>query len=218
MLCVTRIGKISLCEQWVYENFFMQILKPTKKHLITWLSVFIASGLILLVIFNRGENNSFSELIQSTTNRNLLEVFLLLVNSYILSYFISLVPTISSKKDDSVSENISAVQIGDMVKISYDKLVRDLIPEHLASNGVEFKTHIADDIEYEDKLFAKLKEEASELAKDKNIDEVADVLEVVDAICAYKGFSKKEIELRRLEKFEKKGGFSNKIILEETLN
>ncbi|MBP6854923.1 MAG: nucleoside triphosphate pyrophosphohydrolase [Candidatus Pacebacteria bacterium] len=105
-----------------------------------------------------------------------------------------------------------------MVKISYDKLVRDLIPEHLASNGVEFKTHIADDIEYEDKLFAKLKEEASELAKDKNIDEVADVLEVVDAICAYKGFSKKEIELRRLEKFEKKGGFSNKIILEETLN
>lgn len=196
----------------------MQILKPTKKHLITWLSVFIASGLILLVIFNRGENNSFSELIQSTTNRNLLEVFLLLVNSYILSYFISLVPTISSKKDDSVSENISAVQIGDMVKISYDKLVRDLIPEHLASNGVEFKTHIADDIEYEDKLFAKLKEEASELAKDKNIDEVADVLEVVDAICAYKGFSKKEIELRRLEKFEKKGGFSNKIILEETLN
>ena len=136
----------------------MQILKPTKKHLITWLSVFIASGLILLVIFNRGENNSFSELIQSTTNRNLLEVFLLLVNSYILSYFISLVPTISSKKDDSVSENISAVQIGDMVKISYDKLVRDLIPEHLASNGVEFKTHIADDIEYEDKLFAKLKE------------------------------------------------------------
>ncbi len=215
---MTRIGKISLCEQWVYENFFMQILKPTKKHLITWLSVFIASGLILLVIFNRGENNSFSELIQSTTNRNLLEVFLLLVNSYILSYFISLVPTISSKKDDSVSENISAVQIGDMVKISYDKLVRDLIPEHLASNGVEFKTHIADDIEYEDKLFAKLKEEASELAKDKNIDEVADVLEVVDAICAYKGFSKKEIELRRLEKFEKKGGFSNKIILEETLN
>lgn len=215
---MTRIGKIFLGEQWVYENFFMQILKPTKKHLITWLSVFIASGLILLVIFNRGENNSFSELIQSTTNRNLLEVFLLLVNSYILSYFISLVPTISSKKDDSVSENISAVQIGDMVKISYDKLVRDLIPEHLASNGVEFKTHIADDIEYEDKLFAKLKEEASELAKDKNIDEVADVLEVVDAICAYKGFSKKEIELRRLEKFEKKGGFSNKIILEETLN
>lgn len=196
----------------------MKFLHPTKKHLITWLSVFIASGLILLVIFNRGENNSFSELIQSTTNRNLLEVFLLLVNSYILSYFISLVPTISSKKDDSVSENISAVQIGDMVKISYDKLVRDLIPEHLASNGVEFKTHIADDIEYEDKLFAKLKEEASELAKDKNIDEVADVLEVVDAICAYKGFSKKEIELRRLEKFEKKGGFSNKIILEETLN
>ena len=193
----------------------MKLFSPTKKHLIIWLVTFILGGIVILVVYNRGEGSSVEEFLNSITIRNVLEAILLAINSFILSYFISLV----LPKDNIVAvDEMSAVQIGDMVKVSYNKLVRDLIPEHLASNGVDFKTHIADDTEYEDKLFAKLQEEVSELAKDKNIDEVADVLEVVDAIVAYKGFSKKEIELRRLEKFEKRGGFSRKIILEETLN
>ena len=167
----------------------MKLFSPTKKHLIIWLVTFILGGIVILVVYNRGEGSSVEEFLNSITIRNVLEAILLAINSFILSYFISLV----LPKDNIVAvDEMSAVQIGDMVKVSYNKLVRDLIPEHLASNGVDFKTHIADDTEYEDKLFAKLQEEVSELAKDKNIDEVADVLEVVDAIVAYKGFSKKE--------------------------
>ncbi len=196
----------------------MDIMHPTKKHLISWLVVFLLGGTVVLVAYNVGESSSIGNFIDSITIRNIFETILLAINSFILSYFISLLLPKHEISTHNEQAEMSAVQIGDMVKVSYNKLVRDLIPEHLASNGVDFKTHIADDLEYEDKLFTKLQEEASELAKDKNIDEVADVLEVLDAIIAYKGFSKQEIDFRRLEKFEKRGGFSRKIILEETLN
>lgn len=191
----------------------MEMIHITKKHLISWLAVFLLGGTIVLVVYNAGESRSIENFIDSITIRNIFEAILLAINSFVLAYFISLVLPEENSKFDTPA----MVDKKDK-PVVYDKLVRDLIPEHLAQNGVDFRIHIADDTEYEEKLFAKLSEEVLELARDKNIDEAADVLEVLDAVIAYKGFSKQEIEMTRRDKFEKRGGFSRKIILEETLN
>jgi predicted house-cleaning noncanonical NTP pyrophosphatase (MazG superfamily) len=98
----------------------------------------------------------------------------------------------------------------------YDKLVRDRIPDIIMAKGESCMTHIADEAEYEAKLFEKLREEANELVRDKSVGEIADVLEVIDAIAALKGFSKEEIDAIKQKKFEERGGFSGRVILEES--
>lgn len=98
----------------------------------------------------------------------------------------------------------------------YNKLVRDKIPEKLQDKKISFKTHIALDKEYWDKLTEKLREEVEEFIKDNNQEELADIMEVFNAICDFKNFKKENIENIRKEKFNKRGGFEKKIILEET--
>lgn len=98
----------------------------------------------------------------------------------------------------------------------YDKLVRDKIPEIIKAKGEDYKIHIADNEEYYKKLKEKLLEEFEEFSEDDTVEEIADILEIIDAICDFKNFDKKEIEKIKKEKFEKRGGFSKKIILEES--
>ena len=99
------------------------------------------------------------------------------------------------------------------------KLVRDRIPEIIEKNGKKPVTHIADEIEYWDKLKLKLQEEVEEVLEDGTNDEVkeelADVLEVINAICEFKKVDKNELESLRIKKAKERGGFSNKIILEK---
>jgi predicted house-cleaning noncanonical NTP pyrophosphatase (MazG superfamily) len=45
---------------------------------------------------------------------------------------------------------------------------------------------------------------------------MADIQEVLNAICGLKGFSKEDIENIRKKKLAERGGFSKKLILEET--
>lgn len=97
----------------------------------------------------------------------------------------------------------------------YDKLVRDLIPERIRSKGEKAVTHIADDAEYWGKLREKLGEEVAEFSKDSNIEELADIYEVLDAIVAHKNFDPKEIARVKAKKAGERGGFSKRIILEE---
>lgn len=98
----------------------------------------------------------------------------------------------------------------------YNKLIRDKIPEIIIANNGNPITHIADDTEYKAKLKAKLLEEANEFIESEDISEIADVYEVIDAICDLYGFDKAEIAKIKQDKFDKRGGFSKKIILDES--
>lgn len=99
--------------------------------------------------------------------------------------------------------------------MDYNKLIRDKIPEIIKEDGEEPVTHIADNQEYRRKLKEKLQEEAEEFIEDNNTEELADILEVIYAICEFEDVSFEEIENIRQNKKSERGGFSEKIILEE---
>lgn len=99
-----------------------------------------------------------------------------------------------------------------MIK-TYNKLVRDKIPEIIEANGDICETKILSDDEYAYLLDMKLSEEAAEYLSDKNIEELADIMEVVYAIAKSKGFTIDELEKARAEKVQKRGGFEKKIML-----
>lgn len=98
----------------------------------------------------------------------------------------------------------------------YNKLVRDRIPEIVEQNGEHAEIHIADHDEYTESLRDKLREEVEEFLRDNDESELADVLEVVRALSAAKGISFEELERIRKSKREERGGFDNRVILEET--
>ena len=99
--------------------------------------------------------------------------------------------------------------------MKYNKLVRDKIPGVIKENGKNPITHVADDKEYWKKLKEKLKEEVNEFVKDSNEEEIADILEVINAICIYKKYDKSKLDYIKKEKAEKRGKFDNRIILDE---
>ncbi len=97
----------------------------------------------------------------------------------------------------------------------YDKLVRDKIPERISQEGEVPITHIADDEEYWEKLKEKLKEEVDEFLENNNNEELSDILDVINTICDFKNIDRDKLEIFRKKKLEEKGGFKNKIILDE---
>lgn len=100
--------------------------------------------------------------------------------------------------------------------MKYNKLVRDKIPEHIRSKGETAITHIAGDEEYWVKLKEKLQEEIKEFEQGANAEELADILEVLDAIIDYKKFDRAEIAKIKTDKAEKRGKFRERIILDES--
>jgi len=98
----------------------------------------------------------------------------------------------------------------------YDKLVRDKIPEVIRRKGVEPRTHVATDEEYWTKLKEKLAEEVKEFLASETAEEIADILEVIDAVCERKGFRMEEVLRLKSVKLEQRGAFKEKIILEES--
>lgn len=103
-----------------------------------------------------------------------------------------------------------------MPTTKYNKLVRDRIPEIIKQKGKIPVTHIASDNEYWEKLKEKLKEEVEEFLEDGSKEEIADILEVIYAVCDFKKIDKEELEVLRKKKAEERGGFKKKIILDET--
>ena len=104
-----------------------------------------------------------------------------------------------------------------MATIGYNKLVRDRIPEIIEASGKICVTEVLPDEEYLKMVDAKLDEELAEYHKDQNIEELADLLEVIYAAAIARGYSTEELERVRAEKVVKRGGFSKKILLKEVV-
>lgn len=96
----------------------------------------------------------------------------------------------------------------------HNKLVRDKIPEIIQNADKTCVTHIMSDDEYIASLDMKLQEEVAEYLEDKNLEELADVVEVLRAICIARGYTLEELEKMRAKKADERGGFEKRIYLE----
>lgn len=97
----------------------------------------------------------------------------------------------------------------------YNKLVRDKIPEIIGHDGKTCVTEVLSDEEYLRMVDAKLDEELEEYHKDQNVEELADLIEVIYAAAVARGYSVEELEKVRQAKTEKRGAFNNRILLKE---
>ncbi|MFZ2151961.1 MAG: nucleoside triphosphate pyrophosphohydrolase [Minisyncoccia bacterium] len=93
----------------------------------------------------------------------------------------------------------------------YNKLVRDKIPEILDAKGVVYEKRIATEEEYKIELIKKLREELGEFEVAGDVEELADIMEVVEALKLLPEYS--GVEEVRKKKKEERGGFEQRIIL-----
>lgn len=96
---------------------------------------------------------------------------------------------------------------------NYNKLVRDKIPEIIQKDGYHPEIRILSDEEYIKELEIKLDEECQEFHDSKQIDELADLLEVLLALNEAYGHSLDELVDVYHKKHELRGGFKDKIYL-----
>lgn len=96
----------------------------------------------------------------------------------------------------------------------FNKLVRDKIPEVIAGNNQKGVFRELSDSEYVEELEKKLLEEVQEYLTDKNIEELADIAEVLHALAKLHGADPAELEKVRQQKSDKRGGFEKRLFLE----
>lgn len=95
----------------------------------------------------------------------------------------------------------------------YNKLVRDKIPEIIRADGKECEFRVAEGKEKYDLLEKKLMEEVNEFLEDKNLEELADVMEVLFGLANELGYSEEDLTRKREEKKSERGGFKDRIVL-----
>ena len=97
--------------------------------------------------------------------------------------------------------------------MEFNKLVRDRIPAIIEAGGERPVTRILNDEEYLRCLEQKLDEETAEYHEGKNLEELADILEVVYALAEGLGYSKEELLAVYEKKHEARGGFADRVFL-----
>lgn len=99
------------------------------------------------------------------------------------------------------------------MKRSVMKLVRDNIPAICKENGQTPETRILDNIEYTSELRKKLKEEVDEYLSSTELEELADIVEVIDALAENQGSSLEAVLDIKQAKRCKNGAFQKKIFM-----
>lgn len=96
---------------------------------------------------------------------------------------------------------------------SFNKLVRDKIPQIIEAQGEKPTFRVLDSPEYRSCLQEKLGEEVAEYLESGALDELADILEVVCALCKADGHTMDELTAAYQEKHQARGGFDQRIFL-----
>ncbi|HDX9591343.1 TPA: nucleoside triphosphate pyrophosphohydrolase [Bacillus pseudomycoides] len=88
----------------------------------------------------------------------------------------------------------------------YNKLVRDRIPEIIEKTGKACTIRILSEEEYIDEICKKIQEELAEYVEaetpEHKLEELADLLELVNALAQYHGVTLEDVEKVRKEKAE----------------
>jgi predicted house-cleaning noncanonical NTP pyrophosphatase (MazG superfamily) len=103
--------------------------------------------------------------------------------------------------------------------VTYNKLVRDRIPEVIEADGHHAVTRVVEGQEYRKALLAKLVEEAMEAEgapAGELHGELADVWEVLQALLTTLPMTTGELEQLAAVKRAKRGGFGGRVFLEYT--
>ena len=99
----------------------------------------------------------------------------------------------------------------------YNKLVRDKIPDIIKEkDNRDCVTEVLNDEKYLEELNKKLQEELKEYLESGEVEELADIEEVLRAILKTKKVSYENFEKVRKDKVEKRGAFDKKIFLIST--
>ena len=97
----------------------------------------------------------------------------------------------------------------------YNKLVRDNIPDIIKNQGEKPYVSVLDDKRYNTQLRKKLKEEVREYLISEEIEELADIIEVVEAIANHKGSSLEKVLEIKEKKAVKNGKFEKRLFLKK---
>jgi predicted house-cleaning noncanonical NTP pyrophosphatase (MazG superfamily) len=97
--------------------------------------------------------------------------------------------------------------------VIYNKAIRDKIPEIIKESGKNCNVKKLDDSEFLIRLEKKLVEELEEYQESKNVEELADILEVIYRISKLKGVVSDELDKIRQKKAEQRGKFDDNLFL-----
>lgn len=96
-----------------------------------------------------------------------------------------------------------------------NKLIRDQIPSQMLAKGIVMHNKVMNKEEFVQKLKDKLLEECKEVNEshtpEELLEELADVLEVIHALSVALDLPIEQVERKRLEKRQQKGGFDGRI-------
>lgn len=104
---------------------------------------------------------------------------------------------------------------------THNKLIRDRIPEIIKHNGKTPITRILNEKEYIEAIGKKIGEELTEYLEaetlEHKVEELADLLELINALAQHEDVTLEDVEKVRKQKAEQRGGFQERIFLVKTM-
>ncbi len=97
----------------------------------------------------------------------------------------------------------------------FNKLVRDNVPKLILQEGQRCEYHYARKKDFIPLIEAKLIEEVDEYTKNRSLEELADICEMVYVLAEALDYSEKDIKEAIDNKRKQRGGFKHMIVIEK---